>query len=146
MRLFTHPKLRITLEELNGISYIKEVWRGVFNSAVFRELIKNSLEIYKQEIPKIKQLKEDKLLLLADVRELELIREEDIDWLNNEVNALYEALGFTNQAVIAPVTELAYNIVEPYHSNAENKPFITKVFKSENEGIRWFIHEIRNNQ
>jgi len=145
MRLFTHPKLRITLEELNGISYVKEVWRGIFNTIVFRELILQSLEIYATEIPKIKHDNGYKLLLLADVRELELIREEDIEWLNNEVNLKYEKLGFTHQAVVAPITEVAYNIVEPYHSNAEKQLFITKVFKSEGEGMRWFIDALKNN-
>ena len=143
MRLFTHPKLRITIEELNGISYIREVWRGIFNSMVFRELIQNSLEIYEKELPKIKLDPSDKLLLLADVSELELIREEDIDWLNEVVNPKYEQLGFTHQAVIAPKAEIAQNKVEPYHSDAENVPFVTKVFHDEGACMKWFIHELK---
>ena len=52
MRLYTHPKLRITVEEINNIPYIKEVWRGILNPVVFRDLIDISLNIYSKEIKK----------------------------------------------------------------------------------------------
>ncbi|MFQ3215093.1 MAG: hypothetical protein ACI9XJ_001132 [Marivirga sp.] len=143
MRLYTHPKLRITVEELNGINYVKEVWRGVFNTIVFRDLVNNSLTIYEEELSKIKTDPNEKFLLFADVRELELIREEDITWLSEIVNPRYETLGFTHQAVIAPVTELASEIVDPYNSRIDNQPFVTKVFKNEGDGIKWFINSLK---
>ncbi|WKK80878.1 hypothetical protein [Marivirga arenosa] len=140
MRLFTHPKLRITVEEINNIPYIKEVWRGVFNPEVFRDLIDTSLSIYAEEIKKHKVTGQSKFLLFADVTELEIIRAEEINWLESDINPQYEQLGFTHQAVIAPATKVASNKVEEYESDDDEAAFVTKVFKNHKEGLKWFIH------
>jgi hypothetical protein len=139
MRLFTHPKLRITIEEINSIPYVKEVWRGVFNPVVFRDLIDTSLEIYGSEIKKHKVTGQDKFLLFADVTELEMIRQEEITWLDSEINPQYEKLGFTHQAVIAPITQIASNKVDDYNTADEKTAFVTKVFRERKEGLKWFL-------
>jgi len=141
MRLFTHPKLRITVEEIDNIPYIKEVWRGVFNPAVFRDLIDTSLDIYSKEIKKHKVTGQDKFLLYADVRELEMIRQEEITWLDTEINPQYEKLGFTHQAVLAPITLIASNKVDEYNSEDETAPFVTKVFRDHKKALKWFLDD-----
>jgi|GEM_PF-4610145 hypothetical protein len=141
MRLYTHPKLRITVEEINNIPYIKEVWRGVLNPDVFRDLINNSLDVYAKEIKKHKITGQNKFLLYADVTELEMIRQEEITWLDTEINPQYEKLGFTHQAVLSPITQLASNKVEEYHSNEDDAPFVTKVFKDHKKALKWFLDD-----
>ncbi|HET8859155.1 hypothetical protein [Marivirga sp.] len=143
MRLFTHPKLRITVEEFNNIPYIKEVWRGILNPVVFRDLIKTSLEIYEKEIKKHKITGQNYFFLFADVSELEMIRQEEIKWLDEEVNPKYEALGFTHQAVISPVTQIASNKVDEYNSKNDDQPFVTKVFKDQKKALKWFLVEAK---
>ncbi|SMG15525.1 hypothetical protein SAMN05661096_00778 [Marivirga sericea] len=142
MRLYTHPKLRITIEEISSIPYVKEVWRGVFNPVVFRDLIDTSLDIYRQEIKKHKVTGQDKFLLYADVTELEMIRQEEITWLDSEINPQYEKLGFTHQAVIAPVTQIASDKVDEYNTADENAPFVTKVFRDHKKAIKWFLDQV----
>ena len=142
MRLYTHPKLRITVEEINNIPYIKEVWRGILNPVVFRDLINTSLEVYAKEIKKHKITGQDKFLLYADVTELEMIRLEEITWLDTEINPQYEKLGFTHQAVLSPITEIASNKVDEYNSEDENAPFVTKVFKEHKKALKWFLEDV----
>jgi hypothetical protein len=142
MRLYTHPKLRITVEEINNMPYVKEVWRGVFNSVVFRELIDTSLDIYIKEIKKHKVTGQDKFLLYADVTELEIIRQEEITWLDSEINPQYEKLGFTHQAVIAPITQIASDKVDEYNTADENAPFVTKVFRDHKKALKWFLNHV----
>ena len=139
MRLYTHPKLRITVEEINNIPYIKEVWRGVFNPVVFRDLIDTSLDIYSKELKKHKVTGQDKFLLYADVSELEMIRKEEITWLDSEINPQYEKLGFTHQAVLAPITQIASDKVDEYNTADENAPFVTKVFRDRKQALKWFL-------
>ncbi|WKK74441.1 hypothetical protein QYS49_22235 [Marivirga salinae] len=142
MRLYTHPKLRITVEEINNIPYIKEVWRGILNPVVFRDLINTSLEIYETEIKKHKITGQDKFLLYADVTELEMIRQEEITWLDSEINPQYEKLGFTHQAVLSPITQIASNKVAEYNNDDENATFLTKVFKDHKKAIKWFLDDV----
>lgn len=139
MRLYTHPKLRITVEEINNIPYIKEVWRGILNPVVFRDLIDTSLEIYAQEIKKHKITGQEKFLLFADVTELEMIRQEEITWLDTEINPQYEKLGFTHQAVLSPITLIAANKVDEYNTENENASFVTKVFRDHKKALKWFL-------
>ncbi len=142
MRLYTHPKLRITVEEINNIPYIKEVWRGILNPVVFRDLINTSLEIYETEIKKHKITGQGKFLLYADVTELEMIRQEEITWLDTEINPEYEKLGFTHQAVLSPITQIASNKVDEYNTDDENATFFTKVFKDHKKAIKWFLDDV----
>lgn len=139
MRLYTHPKLRITVEEIDNIPYIKEVWRGVLNPVVFRDLINTSLEIYEKENKKHKITGQNKFLLYADVTELEMIRQEEITWLESEINPQYERLGFTHQAVLSPITQIASNKVDEYNSANDDAPFITKIFKDHKTALKWFL-------
>jgi hypothetical protein len=143
MRLYTHPKLRITVEEINNIPYIKEVWRGILNPVVFRDLINTSLDIYANEIKKHKITGQDKFLLYADVRELEMIRAEEITWLDSDINPQYEKLGFTHQAVLSPITEIAADKVDEYNSDDETGQFVTKVFKDHKNALKWFRDDVR---
>ncbi len=142
MRLYTHPKLRITVEEINNIPYIKEVWRGILNPVVFRDLINTSLEVYAKEIKKHKITGQDKFLLYADVTELEMIRLEEITWLDTEINPKYENLGFTHQAVLSPITQIASNKVDEYNTEDENAAFVTKVFKDHKKALKWFLEDV----
>ncbi|WP_375577954.1 hypothetical protein ABWH96_12965 [Marivirga tractuosa] len=141
MRLYTHPKLRITVEEINNIPYIKEVWRGILNPVVFRDLIDTSLDIYAKEIKKHKITGQEKFLLYADVTELEMIRQEEITWLDTEINPQYEKLGFTHQAVLSPITLIAANKVDEYNTDDENASFITKVFRDHKKALKWFLDD-----
>lgn len=141
MRLYTHPKLRISVEELHGLPYIREVWRGVFNPLVFRDLIENSLKIYEKELPGIKKNQQDSFLLFADTRDLEMIRMEEINWLNEVINPQYEQLGFTHQAVLAPLSQFASKKVEEVNSDENYLPFKTKVFIQEKEATQWFLNQ-----
>lgn len=143
MRLYTHPKLRITVEEIKNIPYIKEVWRGILNPVVFRDLIDTSLKIYQEEIRKHKITDQGKFLLLADVTELEMIRQEEITWLESDINPEYESLGFTHQAVLAPVTQIASDKVIQYQSDNEDAPFITKMFENHNDALKWFLNSFK---
>jgi len=141
MRLYTHPKLRITVEEINNMPYIKEVWRGILNPVVFRDLIDTSLDIYTKEINKHKVTGQEKFLLFADVSELEMIRKEEITWLDSEINPQYEKLGFTHQAVLAPITQIASDKVEEYDTDDENAAFVTKVFRNRKDAFKWFLNQ-----
>jgi len=141
MRLYTHPKLRITVEEINNMPYIKEVWRGILNPVVFRDLIDTSLDIYTKEINRHKVTGQDKFLLFADVSELEMIRKEEITWLDSEINPQYEKLGFTHQAVLAPITQIASDKVEEYETDDEHAAFVTKVFRDRKKAFKWFLEQ-----
>ncbi|WP_188467811.1 hypothetical protein [Marivirga lumbricoides] len=143
MRLYTHPKLRITVEEIDGIPYIKEVWRGIFNPIVFRDLIGNSFQIYKKHLSNIRLEHQNKFLLLGDTRDLELIRDEEVDWINKVVNPQYEALGITHQAIIAPISQYASGKVNEVNTDENYLHFITKLFKDENSALQWFLTDNR---
>lgn len=142
MRLYTHPKLRITVEEINNTPYIKEVWRGILNPDVFRDLINTSIEVYTEELKRYKPIEQKLFLLYADVRELEIIGQEEITWLNDEVNPKYESLGFTHQAVLSPIDQIASNTVDDYNSDLDDAPFVTKVFKEHKKALKWFLDDL----
>ncbi len=141
MRLFSHDKLVISIEEIQGIKYIKESWSGILTSTIFRELIGKSLIIYKAEIPKLK-VDGAKFLLLADVSKLELINSTEIQWLTDEINPKYQSLGITEQAVIAPKSQIAKTTVSNYEGSTDG--FETKMFVEELVAIRWFLTRVEN--
>ncbi len=136
MRLFKHEKLIITKEDINDIVYIKEIWSGVLSTTIFQKLINESLAIYRELIPKLKGDNKH-FLLLADVTKLEIISSKDIQWLIDEVNMQYEVIGFTEQAVIVPKSQIAQNTVSEYEGITGN--FNTKMFTEELTAIRWFL-------
>ncbi len=138
MRLLSHEKLVVTVEEIQNTAYIKEVWSGVFTSTVFRRLIEKSLEIYREKVPQLK-LNEMNFLLFADVTMLELISAKDIDWLSNEVNLQYEEIGFTHQAVIVPKSSIAQGTVANYEGETVAGGFNTKLFPDELSALRWYV-------
>lgn len=142
MRLYTHPKLIISLEEINGVKYFKEIWSGIINTVVFRDLIRKTLTIYRKEIPKLNNTT-TKLLIISDSREIELIRKEDIDWLNEEINPIYHELGITHQALIPPTTILLNDLIDLYTSDSEEEKFLNLPFKNEEEGLKWFLEQIK---
>lgn len=143
MKLFTHNKLNISTEVMNEIDYIYEVWSGVHTSTAFRKLINQSLEIYKKIVPQLLE-RNSRLLLLADVSQLELISSKDIDWLTNEVNPKYEKLGFTHQAVIMPKSKIAQKTVSEYEGEEGN--FITRTFSDDLKARRWFMEFAENSK
>lgn len=135
MRLFSNEKLTISIEETQGKKYIKEAWTGVLTTTIFQDLIHQSLEIYKVELPNL--IKEgEKFLLLADVSKLEIINAKDIAWLTDEINPKYEKLGFTDQAVIIPKSQMAKSTVAEYEGVTGG--FNTKMFVDELSSLRWF--------
>ncbi|QSE97428.1 hypothetical protein [Fulvivirga lutea] len=136
MRLFSHEKLTISVEETQGLKYIKEEWSGILTSTIFHKLIYQSLDIYKKELKALKG-KNDHFLLLADVSKLELISSKDIEWLTDEINPKYEELGFTKQAVIVPKSQMAQTTVAEYEGQTGG--FDTKMFTDELAAKRWFL-------
>ncbi len=142
-RLYTHPKLRITIEEFNGDPYIKEVWRGIFNPIVFRDLIGNSLSIYQKHLPHIRLPHQKHFLLFGDTRDLELIRDEEIDWFNEVIYPKYEALGITHQAIVQPISQYASGKVNDVNTAEDYEPFKTKVFREESDAFKWFLSEVQ---
>lgn len=136
MKLFKHEKLVITKEEINGVEYIKEVWSGVLSTTIFHKLVLESLKIYKEQIPLVKR-DNKRFLLFADVSKLEIISSKDIQWLIDEVNLEYEKLGFTEQAVIVPKSQMAQTTVSEYEGMTGN--FNTKLFSEELAALRWFL-------
>lgn len=143
MKLFTHNKLTISTEVMNHIDYIYEVWSGVHTSTAFRKLINQSLEIYEEVVPQLLK-RNNNLLLLADVSQLELISSKDIDWLTEEVNPKYEEIGFTHQAVIMPKSKIAQKTVSEYEGEAGN--FVTRTFPDDLKARRWFMEYIENKE
>lgn len=138
MNLFTHDRLHISVEEFKGQKYIKEIWIGILTTTLFRELINESLTIYKKYLPKLKQ-EDEQFLLLADVSKLELISDKDIEWLTDEVNPQYEGLGFTHQAVIIPAGFFAQESVQNYEGETPKGGFDTRLFGNSKEGLSWFF-------
>ena len=141
MRLLSHKQLTVSVEETQGITYIKEVWSGVLMPTIFHKLVYQSLDIYKA---KLKELKgnQKKFLLLADVTKLEIISSKDIEWLADEINPKYEALGFTEQAVIVPKSQSAQTTVSEYEGVTGS--FDTRMFLDELSAIRWYLSLINS--
>lgn len=137
MRIYTHEKLLITIEELQNTTFIKEVWSGVLTTTIFRSLINKSLEIYRDKIPELKGDRES-FLLLADITKLELITANDINWLSKDINPQYSQIGFTDQALITPKSKNAQNIVSKYEG--EMGGIKTKIFVEELSAVRWFFN------
>ena len=140
MRLFAHDRLVISIEEVQGRKYIKEKWSGVLNASIFHKLIHHSLDLYRQHLPSI-TTHDARLLLLADVTRIEIISPKDIEWLTEEINPIYEQLGFTHQAVLVPKSQIAQHTVSEYEGISGN--FITKMFVNELDGVRWFLEGIK---
>ncbi|MTI40952.1 hypothetical protein [Fulvivirga lutimaris] len=136
MKLFKHEKLVITKEEINGVEFIKEVWSGVLSTTIFHKLVLESLKIYREQVPLIKG-DSKRFLLFADVSKLEIISAKDIQWLIDEVNLEYEKLGFTEQAVIVPKSQIAQTTVSEYEGVTGS--FNTKLFSEELTALRWFL-------
>lgn len=140
MKLFTDNMLNISLEDLQGQSYFKEVWSGILAGKRFRELIMQSIEIYEKHIPQINR-ESEKLLLFADVSDIDMINNKEIEWLEKEVNPIYEKLGFTHQAVIMPRSFFAQNMVKNYEGVSESGRFTTNMFSDELTALRWFFRK-----
>lgn len=136
MRLLSHKQLTVSVEETQGVTYIKEVWSGILTPTIFHKLVHQSLDIYKKKVKELKGEK-NKFLLLADVSKLELISSKDIDWLTDEINPQYEAFGFTEQAVIVPKSQSAQTTVSEYEGKTGS--FDTRMFLDELSAIRWFL-------
>lgn len=141
MRLLSHKQLTVSVEETQGVTYIKEVWSGVLTPTIFHKLVNQSLDIYEASLKKLKG-DQNKFLLLADVTKLEVISSKDIEWLSEEVNPKYEALGFTEQAVIVPKSQSAQSTVSEYEGVTGG--FNTRMFLDELSAIRWYLSLLKN--
>ena len=142
MQLYTHPKLKLSIEEVDGIKYFKKIWSGIVNTVVFRDLIKNTLKIYKREIPKLNN-PTDKILIMTDASGLELIRREDIVWLMEEIEPIYGELGLTHQALIPPKAMRIQDLVDLYVGSREEVTFHNYPFLTEEEGIAWYLESVK---
>jgi hypothetical protein len=138
MRIYTHPKLIIDIKETNGIKYFKLIWKGIFNTVVFRDLVHKSLKSYEEELPKFNNIT-DKVLIVSDSREMELIRKEDIDWTMKEINPLLEKIGITHQALILPYVQEMSDLGHHYANDNTNEKRIVNSFKNEEEALNWFL-------
>jgi hypothetical protein len=140
MILYNHQKLKIILVEKNGIKYLAEVWSGFINSNLFRELLQKSIEIYKSNIDKIKE-PDGKVLLYADTSKIEVITKEDLSWCAENINPLYEEMGFTHQAVIMPERFFGQQSIKSYEEISKSGKMLTNVFKNEKEALDWFCND-----
>ena len=143
MKLYTHPKLDISIEEVDGIKYFKEVWSGIINTVVFRDLIKITLKIYENEIPKLNN-PTNKVLIVSDSREIELIRQEDIEWVMEEIEPIYEKMGITHQALLPPKAFRIQDLIDLYVGSREEVDFHNYPFKTEKEGVDWYLGYINS--
>lgn len=138
MKLLTTNLLDISIEEMQGHSYIKEVWSGVLSGKRFRELILQSLELYAERVPGLKK-DNTKFLLFADTSDIDMISEKEIEWLNTEINTKYEELGFTHQAVVMPKSFFAQQPIQNYEGVSESGKFTTNLFPDNLSALRWFF-------
>jgi hypothetical protein len=143
-KLYTHPKLQVTIEYFNGNPYIKEVWQGIFNPIVFRDLIRNTLNIYEKHLSNIRLEHQNKFFLFGDASDLELIHDKDIIWFNEVIYHRYEALGFTHHAIIQPTSQYASGKVEDVNTDESYEPFKVKVFEEESAAFEWLLKEVKN--
>jgi len=142
MRLYTHPKLTVEIKEVDGVKYFKEVWSGIFNTVVFRDLMWKTINIYEKQIPELGFHKDNQILISSDTSEMELIREADIQWIMEVVEPIYIELGITHQAFIPPKTERLQELVELYTTDTDQRAFQNFPFATEQEGLEWYLKQI----
>ncbi|GAB3339395.1 hypothetical protein GCM10027429_25680 [Marivirga atlantica] len=142
MKLYTHPKLTVEIKEVEGVKYFKEVWRGIFNTVVFRDLMWKTIKIYEKQIPELGNKPADKILILSDTSEMELIREEDIQWTIDIIEPIYIGLGITYQAFIPPKTERLQDLVELYSTSSNDRSFQNFPFATEEDGLEWYLNQL----
>lgn len=140
MELYKKQKIKVTLEEYNGIAFIKEVWQGIITSEELRMYIKDTLEIYEKQLPKLKQ-ETVFFLLYADISEMELIKKDDMLWLDEYATPRYLACGITHQALIMPKSFFAQQSLKSYEGKTEDGKFTTNLFATEREALDWFFNE-----
>ncbi|MFQ3215092.1 MAG: hypothetical protein ACI9C9_002638, partial [Marivirga sp.] len=127
MRIFTHPKLILDIKEINGTKYFKLIWKGIFNTVVFRDLVYKSIKSYKEELPKFNNTTTSKVLIVSDSTEVELIRKVDVEWLITVVHPILEEIGITHQAIIPPNAERISDLVDHYSAEKKYKNFSYQV-------------------
>lgn len=141
MKLYTSKMLDISIEDMQGQPFIKEVWSGVLTEKIFKRLIYDSIEVYEKYLPNILN-RHETLLMYANVSGITMIRTEEVEWLEKEINPIYERLGFTHQAVVMPSSFFASQAVLNYEGVSESGKFVTNVFKDELSAIRWYFKKI----
>ena len=142
MRLYTHPKLIISIEENGGIKYFKEIWKGIINTVVFRDLMNKTISFYEVEIPKLNN-GTDKIFIISDSRGVELIRSEDIDWVIEEIDHKRVKIGITHQAIIPSRASKIDHLADHYiMNNNHKKDFSNFLCDNEEDGIEWFLNSI----
>ncbi|MFT4741214.1 MAG: hypothetical protein ACI9XJ_001133 [Marivirga sp.] len=142
MRIFTHPKLILDIKEINGTKYFKLIWKGIFNTVVFRDLVYKSIKSYKEELPKFNNTTTSKVLIVSDSTEVELIRKVDVEWLITVVHPILEEIGITHQAIIPPNAERISDLVDHYSAEKKYKNFSYQVFRNEEEGVSWYMDHV----
>lgn len=142
MKIFNNQKLVINILEKQGINYFHEVWSGFIRSEDFRNLLSRSIELYKANVDKVKK-HDHNLLLLADASKMELVKNDDMEWLANNINPLYEECGFTHQAVVMPERFFGQQSVKNYEELSKSGKMLTNVFHTENEALKWFIQNTK---
>jgi hypothetical protein len=140
MNLFSNPKLKISIEEKDGIKFMAEEWSGFISSDQFKDLLRKSIQIYKENMNQLIAL-EGKIFLFADASKMEIVKKDDMIWLAENINPLYEECGFTHQAVVMPNTFFNQQAVKSYEEFSKSGKMLTNVFKSQNEAWNWFCQD-----
>jgi hypothetical protein len=129
--LFNDDGVSIYLDE--DVPCLVNEWTGFFPSAQFRKHILNLFEIYQQVYQA-----HSNLTLLADTRQLQVIKPADLLWVANEVNPRYVELGCHYEAFIVPEDEFGKASINRYvrHSTSAGN-FVTQEFASMAEAKSW---------
>jgi hypothetical protein len=138
MILYSDSICKVSIQQMKGQYYIAEEWSGILSGKSFRASIMKTLSIYEKQVPELKK-EATKFLLYADTSGINMIADKEIDWLNTEINPIYERLGFTHQAVIMPASFFAQQPVKNYEGVSPSGHFTTNLFPDQLSALRWFF-------
>ncbi|MCC5919078.1 MAG: hypothetical protein LAT68_01540 [Cyclobacteriaceae bacterium] len=139
--LYEHENLKIFKVAVDSFEYFHEEWSGMSTSDHFKGLIYESLAVYSKHFDGFRFYKNNKCLLLADVSLHEIVKKEDMAWLAEEINPKYEALGFTHQALLMPLSFIGQMNVKKYEDLSTQIQLKTVMLNTENEALEWFLRE-----
>ncbi len=139
MQIYSHPKLLITREENSGIQYFKEVWNGIFNTVVFRDIIRGAISAYEKEIPHPASSSASSTLIFSDTQKIDMIRSADIKWLTEEIKPVYLRLGITHHAILPPQVQILDEHVALYMDETINETFSKIILETEEDAVAWFL-------
>lgn len=120
--LYSVKNLRCYVD--SSIPCIVHEWDGYIKSADFRRHMLNLQEIAAQQRPLY-----PKLSILADTRALGIISRADLDWVVQEINPAYVAMGVTHAAFVMPQDIFGNSSLQRYVvQSTKHGDFITQIF------------------